>query len=250
MRSEMKIGEERVVDLDVAAPGGFEIGDLGAVRAHDVGEEGLDVGIDVGGDDAAAAVKVQARWRGDRDLRRALRRAGEKGEVAHEDRFGPPERGDGDHVLRYVVHRAAGIVREGRVLFRCAYLDAAEPADEVGVPVLAPELAVGDDLEPDPLLARHDGADRGVFDGSQASRVDLAACVRLAGGEDFRRPQETPDVVGPKKRLGTGGGGAHRAAPFAGYGRTGLLRAQRFRPCASCRHRLQSGRRAVSRWRF
>ncbi len=55
-------------------------------------------------------------------------------------------------------------MREGRVLFGRANLDAAEPADEIRIPVLAPELAVGDDLETDPFLAGHDVANGRVLD--------------------------------------------------------------------------------------
>jgi hypothetical protein len=92
-------------------------------------------------------------------------------------------------------------VREGRVLFGGAYLDAAEPADEVGVPVLAPELTVGDDLEADPLLTRDHVVDRGILNRAQTSGVDFAARKRCACGDDLGWAQKTADMVGAKKRL-------------------------------------------------
>ena len=55
-------------------------------------------------------------------------------------------------------------MREGRIRFGRANLDAAEPADEVGVPVLAPEFAVGDHREAGQLLALDHVADRRVLD--------------------------------------------------------------------------------------
>ena len=40
-----EVGDERIVDLDVAAAGGSEIRDFGAVCPHGIGEERFDVGI-------------------------------------------------------------------------------------------------------------------------------------------------------------------------------------------------------------
>jgi hypothetical protein len=44
------------------------------------------------------------------------------------------------------------------------YCNTGEFSDEVGVPVLAPKLAVGHDVQTDLLLHAHDLADSSVFD--------------------------------------------------------------------------------------
>ena len=108
-------------------------------------------------------------------------------------------------------------MREGRILLGFANLDAAQAADEVGVPILAPEFAIGHDLETDPFLTDDDVANRRVLHRAQASGVDLAAFERLTGRENLGRAEQTSDVVGPeerlrKERLRAGGGATHRDA--------------------------------------
>ena len=114
--------------------------------------------------------------------------------------------------------------------FGGADLDAAEPADEVRVPVLAPEFAVGDDLEAGPFLAGDRVANRRILDRAQSRcRRSRRAPARrgrqspLAGGADCPRgrPGKTASCDGH--------GGTHRGAAICRYGRTGLPRAQRCR---------------------
>ena len=69
------------------------------------------------------------------------------------------------HDRRGEVHLAAGAAKARRDA--AARFDAFELLQKVDVEIGAPELAVGDALQPEILLEAHDVADRGVFDGAQ-----------------------------------------------------------------------------------
>jgi hypothetical protein len=83
---------------------------------------------------------------------------------------------------------------------------AAQAGEEVHVPRLPPELAVGDPLEPGRLLEPHRLAHRLVLRGGQRGRVDAPVLVipppRLEGG----RPEQAAHVVGPERRARRGHG--------------------------------------------
>ncbi len=82
-------------------------------------------------------------------------------------------------------------------------VDAAELVDEVHVPGLAAELAVGRGLEADLLLAPDDLADRLVLQPAQLGVVDAAGGVVLAGLQKLLRAQQAADVVGSERWLGS-----------------------------------------------
>src|SRR5206468_5856189 len=89
-------------------------------------------------------------------------------------------------------------------------LHAVEAAQEVDVPPVASELAVGDRLKPDRLLECHGAPDRLILDRAQRGAVDLAARRTRSRLAELGRAQETPDVVGAKWRPR---GDAHRCLP-------------------------------------
>ena len=105
-------------------------------------------------------------------------------------------------------------MRECRILLRFADLDAAEPADEIGIPILAPEFPVGHHRQSGEFLTRDDVANRRIFDRSQSLGIDLTACKRFARRRDFDRAQQTADMVGVKKRLRADRGRRHRARSY------------------------------------
>ena len=65
----------------------------------------------------------------------------------------------------------------------------------------APELAVGDDLQPDVLLQLDDVADRVVLDRGQPFAVELAGGVLLPRAQQFRRAQQAADMLGAERRI-------------------------------------------------
>ena len=69
-----QVGEVGVVELDVAAAGGVEGVDLGAVARGEIGEELVEVGVGVDVDRRPPAAEVDHRRRRDRHLRRLRRR--------------------------------------------------------------------------------------------------------------------------------------------------------------------------------
>ena len=77
-----------------------------------------------------------------------------------------------------------------------------ELLEEVDVEVGAPELAVGDALQPDVFLQPHNVRDGAVLDGAQFRLVDLALLEPFARSEQLGRPKEASDVVGAKWWLG------------------------------------------------
>ena len=79
--------------------------------------------------------------------------------------------------------------------------DAVELVDEVHVPRLAAELAVGRGLQADLLLLAHDLADRVVFDRAQRRRVDATVREVVARLQELRRAEQAADVVGAERRL-------------------------------------------------
>ena len=80
-------------------------------------------------------------------------------------------------------------------------LDAAELVDEVHVPGLAAELAVGGRLQAHVLLHGHDLADGLVLGRLERVVVDRARGVVVACLEQRLRPQQAAYVVRPERRL-------------------------------------------------
>ena len=64
---------------------------------------------------------------------------------------------------------------------------------------LAPELAVGDALDPGRLELRDHLGDRRVLDAAQFGVVDLAARPASAGDVDRGRAEQAPDVIGSER---------------------------------------------------
>jgi hypothetical protein len=107
--------------------------------------------------------------------------------VIHHDGLGTA------HLAGHRRHRRHVFGRE-READGCLEGYAVELAHEVEVPVVAPELAVGDRLQADRFLLRHRAADRRVLDRAQVRMLCFAR-----GGE-LGRPQQAADVVGVKRR--------------------------------------------------
>src|SRR5262249_61833117 len=81
------------------------------------------------------------------------------------------------------------------VLGRC--LDPVEAAQEVDVPPVAPELAVGDGLKPDRLLQRTAAGNGLVPAAPQRAAIDPPAPPPPPAVLCSARPRQHPTVVGP-----------------------------------------------------
>src|SRR5262245_3136886 len=80
------------------------------------------------------------------------------------------------------------------------YLDTLKFADEIGVPVLAPKLSIGDHRQTDVLLHTHDLTDCRIFDFSKHRGINLASCEIGSRRMDTRRAEQAADRVGTKLR--------------------------------------------------
>src|SRR5262249_22037746 len=98
--------------------------------------------------------------------------------------------------------------------------DARKLAEKVVVPKRAAKLAVGGGAQPDVLLLADDRLDLTVFDRGELGGGDLAALA--LGARRFERggAQQTPHVIGAKRRLGAG-----HALPYRSRGATPSKRA-------------------------
>ena len=67
------------------------------------------------------------------------------------------------------------------------------------MPRAAPELAVGDALEPDLLLHPHEIADRGILDPPQFLGRDPPRLMFGPRPQQLRRPQQAAHVVGAER---------------------------------------------------
>ncbi len=79
----------------------------------------------------------------------------------------------------------------------------AELEDEVHVPRLAAELAVGRGPQADALLHADDIRDGGVLDRAELGRRDQPGGVLLSRPVHLGGSQQAADVVGPERRRGT-----------------------------------------------
>ena len=78
------------------------------------------------------------------------------------------------------------------------YDNARKSSNEIGVPVLTPELAVGNDRKPDVLLHPYNVPDSSVFDFAKRGGVDLARFEIRARRMHCRRTEQTADGIGAK----------------------------------------------------
>src|SRR6185503_17457007 len=151
-----QVGEGHVVELQVAAARPGERADRGAVDLGRVLPEFVEVGIGLLRDAGAARAQMQHRRLRDGELAGLLRDRFQEREVVHHDRLRVAELAD-DVRYRRLVHRAVELGRRPRDRRE---RHAVELREEVEVPPVAAELAVGDRLEADRLLLRHDSPDR------------------------------------------------------------------------------------------
>src|SRR5450432_174885 len=80
-------------------------------------------------------------------------------------------------------------------------LDAVEMAQEIVMPPLAAELAIGHALETDRFLPGDQLPDLGILDGLQLRWCDLAREALGARLLDRRRAEQRADLVGAERRL-------------------------------------------------
>jgi hypothetical protein len=69
------------------------------------------------------------------------------------------------------------------------------------VPEVAAQLALGDRLQPDGLLARDHGAECIILGGAQRCGIDLAAAELFADAPQGGRAQQAPHVIGTERRF-------------------------------------------------
>ena len=79
--------------------------------------------------------------------------------------------------------------------------DAFEPVEEVEVPPIAAELAIGDRPQADALLVADELGDALVFDRGQRLLRGVTVSPRLAGGGEALGAEQAADVVGVKREL-------------------------------------------------
>jgi len=194
-----EVGEAHVVELQVAAARGVEVGDLRAVGGRGVLDEGVQVGVDRAIDVGPPDLGVEHARRRDRELGGAGRDRLQEPERVHEDRRGPAHaRGDCEIGPREV-HVARAPVEGHRQLAPLAG-EPAEPGEEVHVPGLAAHLAVGDALEPGLLLQTDRVANRRVLGGAERGRAAPTLLALEAQGLQRGRAQQAAHVVGAERR--------------------------------------------------
>ena len=168
-----EIGQDRIVDLDIAAAGGLQRGDLLPVDGRDIGPESVHLRIGLAAHRRAPAVEMDAARRGDGDLRRLRGRRGQHLVVALHDIARPGQPGLGAHRAR-IVFPAGVAAGKRQVAVGLGNADAPDRLDEFEPPDGAAELAVGDrarDRPPSCTLATC--ADAIVLDLLQRVAVDF-----------------------------------------------------------------------------
>jgi hypothetical protein len=142
--------------------------------------------------------------RRDGDLRGPGRRGSEEPEGLDEDRRRPADPRVDAQIRPREVDVARAAVERHRQRAALAGQAPQPPGEEVHVPRLPPQLAVGDALEPDLLLEAHRLANGRVLGRGQRGRVDAPFLAlpppRLEGG----RPEQAAHVVGPEGRTRRG----------------------------------------------
>ena len=189
-----QICPHRVVELKVAAPGVVKCAHRLGISIGGVGEEGIEVGINVPADRGPAASKMQDGRRRNGHLGRHVRRALEESEVVQHGMVRETDlAGDGD------------ALRLGLDAFELNRGDAARPFDpvksgeEVEVPPGATELAIGHGLETGFFLSGDHVPDARILDFPKACIVEHAALPFRTGLLDLRRAQQAADLIGAKR---------------------------------------------------
>jgi hypothetical protein len=158
------------------------------VDLHHVGEELIEVGIDIRIDAAPAARVMQVRGRRQRRLHQALCLSNRKPDFICDDGSRAPYPGH-RHRRRTDAHHVAGVILlQVDVADRVGARESGNLGDEAEPPGLAPKLPVGDHLQPEAFLP--------------ADHVGDAAVLRRppAGGKKLGRPEEAADVLGAERR--------------------------------------------------
>ena len=202
-----QVGEGDVVQLQVATAGVVQVADGRAVGRGHVGPEVGHVGVGLARDGGAAAAQVQHRRRRDRHLRRARGLRLQVGEVLGHDR---PAAADaaGDRGNRRLFTLAGDLELRPRVVLAC---HAVQLRQEVQVPPVAAEFAVGDALQAQGFLLAHGLGDGLVLGRLQRRGIDLAALELRARGGERSGAQQAADLVGAERD-------AHGGAPGSGRG--------------------------------
>ncbi len=112
------------------------------------------------------------------------------------------------HLAGQPEHRRLLVARVERVGLVYGQVDAVEAVDEVDVPPVAAELAVGDRLDADRLLQRDHVADAAVLHRFQLGLADLALSCLRPRLVQLLRAQQAADMVGTERRF-------HYAASFS-----------------------------------
>ena len=168
-RRVAEVGDINLVDLQIAAAGSGEIAHLLAVDAREVGIELRHVRIGLLVDRRAAAAKMHVARRRDRQLRRYFSDRLHVLEVIDKDRVRPGELAGDLQGLRRIFHRAL-LTLEPRLDLGRNDFDVGELPEEVDVPGIATELAIGRRLQADIFLKFHRLADRLILHGAQLFR--------------------------------------------------------------------------------
>src|SRR5262249_16595739 len=154
-----ELHQRRLVDLQIAASGLCQRAHFLRVGLDQIGPEGVEIAIDLAADIGAAGAIVDVAGAGQGDLGCARGRGLEEARVVGVLGPGP---GDGvDDLGDAARHAVAVALRAGPALIlRQLDLHAgnAGAGERVGIGP-APELAVGDDVEPNLLLQRDHAAD-------------------------------------------------------------------------------------------
>ena len=189
-------GDGGVVDLQIAAARLVQVGDLLAIALREIGPEVVEVRIGLL-DRLAVAARMQHRRRRHGELGRALLHHGfQEFEVRHHARLGAAQLASDEHRRRL---RLDALELHAVVRIALSHeLNAVEAGDEVDVPPVAAEFAVGDRRKAEILLQLHHLANQAIFGilqlrGGRASQAYLLAHVM-----QLVRPEQAADVVGAK----------------------------------------------------
>ena len=199
LRLVAEVGDEHLVELQVAAARLAEGAHRLAVGPAEIGEKRLHVGVDRPLDRLPSAAIVQRRRRRDGHL--GHRRPG--------DRFQEPEMAEHgmagreiDPAVNVQAFRLGLRALELQALRHAHQLDAVELAQEVVVPPRTAELAVSHRLQADQFLPGYQLPDLVVLDRPELGRRDLAG--RSPGARRFHRrgAQQASHLVGAERRVG------------------------------------------------
>ena len=200
--ADRRIAKQRqrhFVELNVAAAGAGERGDLLAIDAGEVGEEALGVAVSRSVGKVGAAVEMHGRGRRQGDFRRRPRHIAQEDEFIERQWLAPrelPSRvGAGEFDLVAVIIAKLEYSRLGD--------EAVDALDEASPIRPAAKLAVGDDAKARRFLQRNHVADRAVLDLREMPIVDAFGLMVLERLAQFDRTQQAADVVGAERRAAT-----------------------------------------------